>query len=174
MSRRVSLNARRAMDAPASADPELVLIEFDHPELDAPLRLSTDATERVSDEPLRYGTRSTWRGADPETEPFLATLVSLELPGDEEDVPAAARFIVFFYDETLPILLQSFSTPATAHLAIVRASQPDVIEQEYLDLLTTGFGVGTAVSLQISRRPIEDELAPMHIMGRDRVPGLFR
>ena len=65
MSRRLSLNARQAQIDPVSPEIDVVLIEIAHPDLDAPLRLSTDNTEMISDEPRIYGTRSTWRGADP-------------------------------------------------------------------------------------------------------------
>ena len=62
MSRRVSLNARQAQIDPVSAEIDVVLIEITHPDLDAPIRLSTDNTERISDEPLIYGTRSPGAG----------------------------------------------------------------------------------------------------------------
>ncbi|HEY5209301.1 MAG TPA: hypothetical protein VIJ42_07640 [Stellaceae bacterium] len=58
--RRVSLNQRLSFDAAASDEVEICLIKISHPSLDAPIRLSTDATQRLSIEPLAYGTQSTW------------------------------------------------------------------------------------------------------------------
>ena len=69
--RRISLNARMANNAQASAEIPVVLIEMNHPELEKPIRLSTDNTERLSIDPLYYGTRSPWRGANPVTDPYL-------------------------------------------------------------------------------------------------------
>lgn len=60
--RRVSLNARLAQDALGSDEIYVALFEINHPDLEKPIRLSTDNTERLSVEPLYYGTRSTWRG----------------------------------------------------------------------------------------------------------------
>ncbi len=55
--RRVSLNARTAFDAATTAEVEIAQIMIEHPALDAPVRLSTDPTERISTDPLMYGTR---------------------------------------------------------------------------------------------------------------------
>ncbi len=174
MSRRLSLNARTTQDASHASDFEVVLLEIDHAEFDAPLRLSTDPTERLSSDPLRYGTRSTWRGADPLAEPFSYIIASLELPGDEEDVPAGARIILDLFDHSVVSLLRSVSTRATAHLAVVMASSPDLIEQEWTGLQVMSAAYGQAIEVPLSRRPIEEEAAPMDIIGRDRFPGLFR
>lgn len=83
--RRVSLNARLAQDAEATDEIYVVLLEVQHPDLERPLRLSTDNTERLSIVPLYYGTRSTWRGADPVDDPYLWVVASTLLPSDVED-----------------------------------------------------------------------------------------
>ena len=49
--RRVSLNARLAREAGSTAAIEAALFEITHPDLEAPIRLSTDNTERLSDDP---------------------------------------------------------------------------------------------------------------------------
>lgn len=67
--RRISLNARLAHESEASAEIEVALFTIEHPLLPAPIRLSTDNTERLTDDPPTYGTRSTWRGANPVTDP---------------------------------------------------------------------------------------------------------
>lgn len=173
--RRVSLNARRAGQDASTAEVEVALFQIEHPLLSDPVRLSTDPTERLADEPLSYGTRSAWLGADPATEPFLFVLASAELPGDQEDAPAAASIILANVSRDLASVLRSFTTRATVHLAVVLASSPDVVEVEYRDLrLVAVEGTAAEITLRISRAPIEDESVPMDRFTRDRFPGLFR
>lgn len=79
------MNARLALEAEATDEIEVALFLIEHPDLEAPIRLSTDNTERLQSDPLIYGTRSSWRGSDPVTQPFLWIVASAILPGDAED-----------------------------------------------------------------------------------------
>lgn len=171
--RLVSLNARLAMEAETSAEIEAVLFCIEHPELPAPVRLSTDNTERLSEEPLIYGTRSTWRGADPETEPYLFLLASALLPSDLEDAPASAQIVLENLESEMVALLRSFLSPPTVHMAVVLASSPDLVEAEWsgLQLLGAEIDAGT-ITLSLSREEIEGEYWPTGRMTRDRFPGL--
>ena len=117
--RRISVNARSAHDAASTDEIEVVLIQIEHPQLAAPVRLSTDPTERRSVDPLTYGTRSTWLGANPVTSPFLFILASAELPGDQEDAPASTALVLENVDVDLAVLLRSFTDRPTVHMAVV-------------------------------------------------------
>lgn len=173
--RQVSLNARTAHDAASTAEVEVVLFTFEHATLSAPVRLSTDPTERLSTEPLAYGTRSAWLDADPATEPYLFVLASAALPDDIEDSPAAAEIVLDNVDVGIAEALRSITNRATAHMAIVLASTPDVIEAEFRDLrLIAADGDADRVSLHLSRLPIEEESVPMDRFTKQRFPGLFR
>lgn len=173
--RRVSLNARLAQDAASTDAIDVALFHIEHPSLDEPIRLSTDPGERISMDPLSYGTRSNWLGADPYTEPYLFILASAELPGDQDDAPAAAALVLENVDADLVGLLRSFTDRPTVHMAVVLASSPDVIEVEYHGLKIVGAdGNAGEISLQISRAPIEDEAAPMDSFTKERFPGMFR
>ena len=174
MTRAISLNARTKLDDPWSDDDFAVLFEITHPNLEIPLRLSTLPQQRISTEPLVYGTRSSWRGADPVTDHWQFVAAALELPSDQEDVPAAVRITLDLFDATLPALLRSFETRATANIALVMASDPDTPEQQFLGLEVTGGTYGAQVAISASRKPIEEEGAPMDIIGKQRFPGLFR
>lgn len=171
--RRLSLNARLALENPSSAQIEIVLMTVTHPDLPSPIRLSTDNTERLSETPKMYGTRSTWRGADPLTEPYLWIVASAVLPSDLEDAPATAQIAVENLDSGIARLLRSFSTPATVAMAVVLASSPDVIEQEWdgLQMLSADISA-TEIMLSLSREEIEAEAFPGGRMTRDRFPGL--
>ena len=89
MSRRLSLNARLAHEDEFSGEIEVMLFVIEHPELDAPIRLSTDNAVRISTDPEIYGTVSSWRGGGP-ANPYLWVVASAVLPGDSDDAPAAA------------------------------------------------------------------------------------
>lgn len=173
--RRVSLNARTAFDSFSTDEVEVVLLYIQHPDLDAPLRLSTDPTERLSTEPLLYGTRSNWMGSDPATEPFVFVLASAELPGDLEDAPASAVLVIDNVGQEVVEILRSFIDRPTVSMAVVLSSSPDVIEVEFQGMVMMGSeGNASEISVSLSRAPIEDETVPMDRFTKDRFPGLFR
>nr|WP_319388198.1 hypothetical protein [uncultured Cohaesibacter sp.] len=171
----MSKTARRAFDDATTSEGEIALFVFDHETLDTPLRLSTDPTERISSDPLIYGTRSTWDGANPISEPYLFVLMSAEIPGDQEDVPAAITIVLENVDNDIAALLRSFTNFATVHMAVVLASSKNYVEVEYRDLmLLSADGDAGEVHLSIGRRPIEDMSAPMDRFTPHRFPGLYR
>ncbi|WP_299370414.1 hypothetical protein [uncultured Tateyamaria sp.] len=170
----LSLNARTHVDAEHSEDVEIVLFEISHPDLDAPVRISTDPTERISADPLAYGTRSEWNGADTVAEPFLFVIVNAELPGEEDNTPAQTRLIIYNTDSRLAEALEAITTPAQLNMAVVMASSPDVPEIEYFGLDCTSVEADEGeISISFSRHAIEDELAPYERFTRERFPGLI-
>ena len=171
----MSLNARLAHDGDRSDEVYVVLIEISHPRLAEPIRLSTDNTERLSEEPLYYGTRSTWRGADPASEPYLWVVASALVPSDVEDAPAAATIILENLGSGTVELLRSFTDPATVHMAVVLAGTPSLIEAEFTDLRLVSHDISAGeIALRISREEIELEPFPAVRMTRDRFPGVHR
>lgn len=171
--RRVSLNARMMQDELTSDEVYVVLFEIIHPDLPAPIRLSTDNAERIQTDPVIYGTRSAWRGADPLTDPYLWIVASAVLPGDQDDAPAAATIALENLDQDMVRLVRSFTTPATVAMGVVLASSPDLIEAEWTDLMIMSADISAGeIVLAISREEIENEYFPAGRMTRDRFPGL--
>lgn len=171
--RRLSLNARQMQDASVTDELYVVLFEITHPELPAPVRLSTDNTERLQVEPVIYGTRSNWRGANPLSEPYLWVIASAVLPGDLDDTPASATVALENLDQEMVRLVRSFTSPANVAMAVVLASSPDQVEAEYEDLLIMSADIDAGeIQLSISREEIENEFFPSGRMTRDRFPGL--
>ncbi len=171
--RRLSLNARLSPDATASSEIEVVLIEFTHPDLEAPIRLSTDNADVIDRSQSLYGTRSTWRGADPVTDPYLWIVASAIVPGDDEDAPASAQIVLENLDARMVDILRSFTDMATVNIAVVMAASPNVIEGEWLNLqLTSAEGDDGEIVIQFDREEIEQELFPSGRMTRWRFPGL--
>lgn len=172
--RRVSLNQRLAGDATSSGQIEAILLEISHPALDKPLRLSTDNTERLSVDPVIFGTRSTWRGADPATEPFLWLIASALVPSDLEDAPSAGTIVLEVLDPEIVVLLRSFVDRATLAMAVVLASSPSMIEAEWSDMpITSAEITATEITIEFSREEIEAEYYPTGRMTRSGFPGLF-
>lgn len=173
--RRLSLNARSAFDAQQTDAVEVLLFRFEHPELAAPIRLSSDPTERLSTEPLAYGTRSGWGGANKITEPHFFVLASFEKPSDQEDAPPACRIVLENVTSDVARILRSVTTRPRAHMAVVLSDTPDVVEYEVRDLfLVAAEGDASTVPLTLSRDPIETETVPMDRFTPARFPGLYR
>jgi hypothetical protein len=169
--RRVSLNARLAQDAESTDEVYVVLVHITHPDIDEPVLFSTDNTERLSDEPLMYCTRSSWMDA---AEPYLFVLASTLVPSDLDDAPSAATIILENVDNDIAKVLRSFTTPATVAMAVVMAATPSLIEAEWTGLqMKTADGDAAEVRLEISRADIEQEWSPGHRMTKDFFPGLF-
>jgi hypothetical protein len=176
MSRLLSLNARMAYEQGVSSDEvEVVLIRFRSPDLSQTIRVSTDPTERLSIDPIEYGTRSTWLGSNPSTQPFKFVLAAAQLPDDSEDGAEGTTRLVFdLVDPSLIELLRSFSGRAPEDLAVVLASTPDLIEFELRDMLMIGAeSENGQLVMTITANPVAEELFPAPRMTRSRFPGLF-
>lgn len=157
----------------AASEIGCALILVEHPDLAAPIRLSTDNTERFSTDPLYYGTRSSWRGANPVTEPFQWVIAAAVLPGDADDAPASAQIVLKNLSSEMASLLRSFTDPASISTAVVLADTPDLIEAEWsgLQLGSADINAGE-ITLQISRDEVELEMFPPGRMTRMNFPGL--
>lgn len=165
------MNARMA---PSSDRVEVCLLTIEHASLAATVRLSTDPTERLSADPIMYGTRSSWMDANPATDPYLFVLASAEVPGDQEDSPAAATIVLENVDNRIAAQLRSVTSRATVQMAVVYSDSPNLVEAEWRDMrLISADGNASEVTLMISREPIEEESCPCDRMTRDRFPGLF-
>jgi hypothetical protein len=172
--RKISLNARLAHDEGlGSAEVEVVLVKITHPETAEVVRLSTDPTERLSVEPLAYGTRSTWLTAD--ASPFQFVLMSALLPDDREDAPGAAKLVLDAVDESAAKVLRSTMLRARMDLAVVLGSSPDRVEAQFLNFeLVQAEGSDTQITLSYSRDRMTSEPWPAGRMSRQWFPGLFK
>lgn len=173
--REISLNARLAAEEANSAEIEVVLIKIEHEDLDEPIKLSTDNTETISEEPLIYGTRSSWMADESPPNPFLFCIASVILPSDEEEGQQPGQIVISNVDNDVSELLQSVVTRATVHMAVVLADTPGTVEAQFRDLQITdsSCGVGT-ISLTVSREPIFRRPWPGYRMTRQSFVSLFR
>lgn len=177
MARLVSLAARTAADAHASDEVEIVLLVFRHPDLDAPLRFSTDPTLRLSDDPLLYGTRSRWQVSDPtaKADDYHFVIASTLLPDDDDDAPGLATLVLELLDYRMVEPLRSFThREATVDLAVVLSSTPDRPEIEYLGMqLMSASGDAARITLTIGPEDDEQEPHCAYRMTRMVTPALW-
>lgn len=117
----LSLNFREALFAQESGEVVIFLLTITHDELEDPIRLTTDPTERKSDTPLIYRTMS--RG-----EEYLFAGVDVTLPDDQDKSPPASKLSIANVTRELIPLARSVSTPPSVKIEAVLASAPDTVE----------------------------------------------
>ena len=166
MARVVSLAARLAFNAGQTDEVFVALIEIDHHTLEEPVRLSSDPTTMLSDEPLRFGTVHQGHVYD-------WVLPSLILPDDEEDEPPKSRLSIENISNHLVEVLCAIDDPLTIAMKLVMASTPDHVEFQFMQLRSTRAPYdASSVSLEFSGEPILETAFPYHRMNKIRFPGL--
>ncbi len=123
----LSDTATRELAAQDCATPWLVLLEIGHPQLPAPLRLTSDGVATLSN------------GASYEPFPFEVTL-----PDDAEGRAPRAQIRIDNTSQEIVALLRGLTTPPSLPIRIVRSTDPDVVEREWsgLEWRASTFDVG--------------------------------
>ena len=132
MSRVLSLNAARQVDALASDQVAVFLVIIEHIDLAEPLRISSDNKDRLSTEPLTYGTLSTYGSVDGSAKPFYFVGMKVLPPDDEEDAEPTATLVIDVLDADMVNLLTSTTIAATGRIAIVMADTTQHINNQTL------------------------------------------
>jgi hypothetical protein len=177
MTRRLSINKRRAYDADNTEEIDVFLLYITHPDLADPIRLSTDPTERLSIDPLAYGTRSTWMDSNTVTEPFQFVIADALFPSDIADAPAEAQISLQIVDQSMVEAMRSFTDKATLNMAHVLASSPSLVEAEWRDLRLNSADIqfkNGEIVLAFSRDDIEEEPHAAETFSKVNFPGLHR
>lgn len=119
--RSLSLNFRRASMAQESGEVAVFLLTITHPTLAQPILLSTDATTRITTDPLVYGIVS--RG-----QTYLYAGLTLQLPDEQDGAAPAAKLVIENITRDLIPMARSIQTPAQVKIECVLASAPDDVE----------------------------------------------
>jgi hypothetical protein len=173
MTRKIPLNAYLAHDASSTAEQEIYLVKITHPETNAVVRATTGYDEQISFEPVMYGVRSSWQGADPATDPYLFVVMSLMHPDDMADAVPTGRFAFDLPSPEMVAALESSILPAKVSIACVLASAPSVVIEEWLDLDLTEDDLNEgSITITVSREPITSQPWPATRLTRARAPGL--
>ena len=121
MARNLSPGFLAGLYAQESDEIVICLLTVTHDDLGEPIYLSSDPTERISDDPLIYGTSS--RGNE-----YLFLPFEFTLPDDKSDSPPRVQLSMDNTDRSLVSLLRSIATPADITVEIVLASDLDEVE----------------------------------------------
>lgn len=159
------LSVREPFFEENSAEVEIALFTITHPDLEDPIRLSTDPTERLSVDPLQYGTTSNG-------ETYLYAAMSAYVPDDQKQSPPRTALIIDNVDALYVQLLRSFTTYARADIELVMASDPDFAFQRYrrLSIVAANYDE-SKVTLEMSREPFTSEPHGGR-MSKEESPGL--
>jgi len=109
--------AVRELAAQETGTAWLVLLTLDHPDLDRPIRVTSD------------GVATTSNGEVFEAFPFEVTL-----PDDVEGRAPQARLRIDNTSQEIIALLRGLVTPPSLTIQIVRSTNPDVVEREWAGL----------------------------------------
>lgn len=120
--RTLSLNLREELFNADSGEYLIFLLTITHPSLEEPIRLTSDATERLETDPdLIYGTNS--RG---ETYYFIG--MQIVLPSEQEKSPPNSKLVISNVDRSIIPLIRSITSPAEVLIEAVRTSDPETVE----------------------------------------------
>lgn len=167
MARVLSSGFLSALYAQESEEVVVCLLTVDHPELEAPIRLSSDPTVRISADPLIYATTS--RG-----EEFVYLPFEFNLPDDKSDSPPRVQLSVDNVERSLVGVLRSFSTPASILVELVLASDPDTVEIAKPSLQLSDVSIDDLkVNATLVADPLINEPHPAGQFTPGSFPGLF-
>lgn len=166
MARALSPGFLAALYAQESEEVVVCLLTVNHPDLDAPIRLSSDPTTRISDDPLIYATYS-------RSEEFLYLPFEFTLPDDKSDSPPRVQLALDNTERSLVGVLRSFSTPASITVELVLASDPDAVEVELPSLQLSDVTIEDRISATLVADPLINEPHPAGQFTPGSFPGLF-
>ena len=173
--RTLSITLREAIFAQESDKVLAVLITFMHPDLTEPIRISTDPTQRLSDDPLIYGTVS--RG-----EQFVFIPINAVMPDDQDQAAPRARLVLDnisvegLQEDVFRVsdILQLVPTPAMVLIECVLTSTPDIVEVAWDELQATKATINVeTVQIDLAMDNFSTEPFPMGTFTPGAFPTLF-
>jgi hypothetical protein len=163
----LSLNFRKAIFAQESGEVPVFLVTITHPDLEAPIFLSTDPTERLSLDPLVYGTTS--RGDE-----YLYVGMAVTLPDEQDKNPPASKLVISNTTRQLIPLARSVTSPPSVKIEAVLASSPDTVELAVpaLDMVGLTYDAGQ-LTFSLSIDALTTEPFPSGSFDPASFPALF-
>lgn len=163
-----SLDMRQAAMAEGTEDFLVTLLTFTHDELDAPVRLTSDQSERITEDPLLYGTIS--RG-----DTFLWVPMSVIFPGDDDQSAPEFRLVIDAVDREIFAVIRASRKPATCKIELVLSTDLDSVEQSFDGFKTVSAPYDEGqVTVSLSQETFWGEPWPAGRMTPKTFPGLHR
>ncbi|MBB3297906.1 MULTISPECIES: DUF1833 family protein [unclassified Rhizobium] len=167
MSRNVSDRFREVVYAQETDEVVICLLTVTHEDLGTPIYLSSDPTERLSDDPLIYGTNS--RGNE-----YLFLPFEFTLPDDDSDSPPRVQLSMDNTDRSLVTILRSIATPADIKVELVLASDLSTIEIQLPALQLSDVTMDDGrISATLVADALINEPHPAQLFTPGSFPGLF-
>lgn len=167
MSRNLSPGFIAGLYSQDSDEIVICLLTVMHDDLEEPIYLSSDATVRLSDDPLVYGTMS--RGFE-----FLYLPFEFTLPDDRSDSPPRVQLSMDNTERSLVAILRSFSTPASIKVELVLASDLDTVEIQLPALQLSDVTIADgSISATLVANALINEPHPAQLFTPGSFPGLF-
>lgn len=169
MSRSFNPAALRALFSQDADESLICLLTITGPDLDAPIRLSDNYLQRLSEtaEDVLYGVVS--RG-----EEYTFLPLQITLPG--EDDASAPRFGITIHDVTRILLptLRGIQSALSVTLELVLSSSPDTVEASFPGFLMSSISYdANTISAELTVESLAIEPFPSHTFTPAHFPGLF-
>lgn len=164
----VSLSWRSAFNAESTDEEPVVLVVFTVPGGDTHY-LSSHPTQRLSIDPLRYGTMH-------DGQEYGFVLMSMAWPDDQEGKAPSTSLVFENVVEDMAAAARAI-TPgqqADVTMMLVLTSDTEFVEERYEMKATGATYNAQQVTLTVSREPIETEPWPAQCMTKNNMPGLYR
>lgn len=147
----------------------ILLIKIDHADLDEPIYLSTDPTQRLSTETTEivYGTVS--RGTN-----YVFLPLRLTLPDEDEEGPGDMKIELDNIHQSLVPTLRSLSSPATFNVEMVTSDDVDTVLATWPEYLLTNasYNIET-ITANLTLETLYSEPFPAGTFTPSEFPGLF-
>lgn len=157
MSRPLSTNAMRAVMAQTTNEAFILLLKFVHTPTLEEYRCCLN-TENIISNGYEY----------------TATYFEITLPEDGDQAPQGCQITVDNVDRRLVNLLRTIVKPLDVTVQLVLASQPDIIEMEFTDLVLreANWDVYKISGMLASEDPL-NQVFPGHLYDQKSFPGIF-
>jgi hypothetical protein len=157
VSRTVSGLTRQALYAAETGEVFLILLTISHPQLVAPIRVTSDGVDTSS------------RGNS-----FIAFPFELVLPDDQESKSPRARLIIDNIDRQIVSAVRSLTSSPNILIEIVRAAAPEVVEAQFIDFKLVNISYDShVVQGDLTLEDFTAEPFPAGSFSPNLFPGLF-
>jgi len=153
----LSSAAVAALYAQQTGQAFLTLLEVNHDDLAAPIRVVNNIQDVTSGGHL-----------------FLASAFDINLPDDTTDSPPTITLTICNVDRSITLALESIASPPTVTLWVVASSTPNTYEIGPIEftLLATSYDVLT-IECTLGYEPVLNEPFPGFTFSPEDFPGLF-
>ena len=171
MSNLISLDFRKSAYAQETGRVLIALITLTHPDLEDPIRISTDPTQRLeeytTDLDVVYGTIS--RG-----ENYIFLPVRIGLPSDTDEGPGEMTLEIDNVHRQYTQTIREIFTPPTVNVELVMDNALDTVEAQWPEFLLTNIKYdATIITGTLKLETLEREPFPAGTFSPAYFPGLF-